>query len=127
MHGDEVLRQIANFLTESLRKQADFAARVGGDEFAIVLPSTDQSAALHVADRLKRLVKSTNLLPREVLRIPAQEVIATVSCGVATSYPTAAEDQSDLLAEADAALYQAKARGRNDIWSASFTRQEVDR
>jgi len=38
LHGDKVLRQIAHFLKESLRKEADFAARVGGDEFAIVYP-----------------------------------------------------------------------------------------
>lgn len=127
LHGDEVLRQIAHFLRESLREQADFAARIGGDEFVIVLPRTDESAALHVADRLRHIVKSANLLPLKVLRTPVQEVVATVSCGVATSYPTAAADQSELLAEADAALYQAKARGRNDIWSASFTRQQADR
>jgi diguanylate cyclase (GGDEF)-like protein len=100
--GDEVLRSIAEILKAKARG-VDVLARMGGDEFLIILPETDSAGALMVAERCRGAIAHANW--------PNWRV--TVSVGVVSSgaHPNAAE----LLDEADTRVYQSKQRGRNQI------------
>ncbi len=104
--GDLVLRRVAAAAREELRA-SDLACRVGGEEFAIILPETGKRAARAAADRLCARVRA----------LPGARTI-TVSCGVA-SFPADACSATELVAGADAALYAAKGRGKDR--AASFT------
>lgn len=110
--GDAVLREVAHRIDGELR-QSDARARFGGDEFAIVLPGVDIEAAQGLAARILRAVTSS---PIDLGSVAAETI--TLSIGLASFGPPgetreykARSDQ--LLAEADAALYRAKAAGRN--------------
>ena len=102
--GDEALRQLANALQAGTRG-IDTAARIGGEEFAIILPETDCARGLEVADRLREEIKATE--------IPAAGHI-TVSIGLAECTP-ASGDGRELFIAADAALYEAKHIGRDRV------------
>ncbi len=98
--GDLVLRRVAAAAGEDLRA-SDVACRIGGEEFALLLPETGKRAARAAADRLCARVRE----------LPGHRRI-TVSCGVA-SFPGDATTVADLHAAADAALYLAKDRGKD--------------
>lgn len=98
--GDLVLRRVAAAAGEDLRA-SDVACRIGGEEFALLLPETGKRAARAAADRLCARVRA----------LPGHRRI-TVSCGVA-SFPGDATTVADLHAAADAALYLAKDRGKD--------------
>ena len=104
--GDSVLRQVAALVSRSVRV-GDVVGRYGGEEFMVILPDTDAEGARRVAERLRATVM------RSPLRIAGGEDLqATVSIGIAAG--TGAELRLDVLvAEADAAMYMAKSRGRN--------------
>jgi diguanylate cyclase (GGDEF)-like protein len=97
--GDMALAQVGQALRDELRP-GDFAARIGGDEFAVLLPGLDASAAQMVARRLGRAV-------RESSREPTCTVGITFGLG---TLPVQARGQEDLLRVADVALYAAKPR-----------------
>ena len=100
--GDELLCEMADRLSSCLRPD-DTVARLGGDEFAILLEDTDLTAALVVVDRILTATRAP-------VTISGTEVVVHTSIGLATSVAgEATPDQ--LLAEADAAMYAAKARG----------------
>lgn len=102
--GDELLKAVARVLMGNVR-QEDMVTRYGGEEFSVVFPETSKSAALNVAEKLRRGVAG--------IRLPEYpEVRVTTSIGVA-SYPEDSEEQTELLMKADQALYQAKASGKN--------------
>jgi diguanylate cyclase (GGDEF)-like protein/PAS domain S-box-containing protein len=105
--GDAVLRQLAASLTATFR-QIDVVARVGGEEFAILLPSTDLEGARVVAERLRSLVES------QVVEVDGVSIRYTISGGIATMHETVL-GLDVLMKRADQALYAAKARGRNCI------------
>jgi diguanylate cyclase (GGDEF)-like protein len=107
--GDEVLAAFGVMLRANLRG-ADVAARAGGEEFIVVLPETDRSGAMHVAEHLRRAT--------EALTVPRLGARITASFGVAT-LPDDALDADALLRLADRALYAAKQRGRNRVEVAS--------
>lgn len=107
--GDRILRQLANLLAINLRA-FDKIARYGGEEFVIILPQTDLKGATVVAEKLRRLVEEYPF-PEEETQ-PAGKL--TISLGVA-SYPEHAKSGDDLLAQADRAMYRAKAAGRNRV------------
>jgi diguanylate cyclase (GGDEF)-like protein len=98
--GDLVLRRVAGAAAGMLRA-ADAAFRVGGEELAILMPETGKQDAMAVAERLCA----------EVRALPGPRPI-TISCGVAT-FPEDAKNPTELLAAADAALYAAKDRGKD--------------
>jgi diguanylate cyclase (GGDEF)-like protein len=104
--GDVVLRQVAALVSRSARA-GDVVGRYGGEEFMVVLPDTDAEGARQVAERLRATVM------RAPLRIAGGEDLqTTVSIGIAAG--TGADLKLDVLvAEADAAMYMAKSRGRN--------------
>lgn len=104
--GDEVLRTVATMLEASATRATDFAARIGGEEFALVLPDTSERAALDVAERFRQAVHAARL-PHEVV----PHGCVTVSVGIAGLSMN--ESATRLFEMADAALYRAKAAGRN--------------
>jgi diguanylate cyclase (GGDEF)-like protein len=119
-YGDRVLQRVGSLLQQALRAEDDFVARFGGEEFIVLLPDADPETALKVAERIRTLVQvaGSPALQRDSFT-PTQEVWATVSCGVATSYPTASLDPHRLIAEADSAMYRAKQQGRNRVCAAA--------
>jgi two-component system, cell cycle response regulator len=108
--GDDVLRDVAQLLGDTIRT-SDILARYGGEEFLALLPETDDAGAEAFAERLREAVER-HQFAREALAEPLR---LTASIGVAV-YPAARiESVEDLFARADAALYRAKADGRNRV------------
>lgn len=105
--GDEVLRRIAAELRQHVRRE-DVAARIGGEEFAVLLPEGTAEDAIAFAERLREAIAATIFSPGGT---PRQ---ITVSVGVAPLRPPDTS-RSQLLAAADAALYRAKHEGRNRV------------
>ena len=108
--GDQVLRAVAQVL-RARTKVADIAARVGGDEFAVLLPNTPMSGALALAEQIRTTV------PRGRLRrLDRQEDIENVTLSVGVAHGGTGDRLDDLLHRADAALYAAKRAGRNRVY-----------
>ena len=105
--GDEVLKTVAGIIKATLR-EVDFVSRYGGEEFGIILPEISHETAHMIAERLRSAIANYDKLPYGKL---------TVSVGLAT-FPLHAKSKADLLAAADAALYQAKRTGRNRVCTA---------
>jgi diguanylate cyclase (GGDEF)-like protein/PAS domain S-box-containing protein len=106
--GDRVLQAFAEVLRRSLRRM-DVPGRLGGEEFAVILPGADLAGAHKLAERLRQAVES--------MRVPDAEgepVRITVSIGVASFNPETATFDA-LLKRADEALYRAKRHGRNRV------------
>jgi len=107
--GDRVLRHVAQLLSANVRN-VDFAGRYGGEEFLIVLPETDVDAAASLAEKLRRIVGGSEV------RLPDGElVVITLSAGVAGGLGGVLQVDA-LVRDADAALYSAKALGRNQVY-----------
>jgi two-component system cell cycle response regulator len=107
--GDEVLRQIAARAIDSVRS-ADLVARLGGEEFVVVMPETELAMAAAVAERLRSAIASQPF----VVGATAAAVSLTVSIGVTAAAP-GGDARELMLGRADAALYAAKAGGRDRI------------
>jgi diguanylate cyclase (GGDEF)-like protein len=119
LYGDEVLKRIGSLMQQALRVKDDYAARYGGEEFVILLPATPRTGAMHVAERLRKMVELAGFPALDSSEKPLNIGISpTVSCGVATAYPTAGDNREGLLEAADKAMYQAKAEGRNRVCGA---------
>lgn len=104
--GDAVLRHIAQVLNASLRT-TDTGARVGGEEFAILMPMTSVQAALLPLERIRQGTQDSEI------EVDGARIRVTCSIGVSTWRPGLTLDQ--VIAQADARLYQAKEQGRNRI------------
>lgn len=107
--GDEALRAIAILIRRGVR-QTDIVARYGGEEFSAILINTGKQGAREIAERVRRKVAEISF-PNEKAQ-PAGDV--TVSIGVATFSPSG-PTLTDLIREADNALYRAKKAGRNRV------------
>lgn len=105
--GDQVLKKLAQLLQHHQRR-TDFVARYGGEEFAIILVNTDEAGALVLAERFRRAIEHADWFDRPI----------TASFGVATGVGGEVPD-TDLIKDADRALYQAKEQGRNRTAQAS--------
>jgi len=106
--GDECLRQVAAVLAAHCQRAGDVAARYGGEEFVVLLPGLDAEQAVALAESIRCTIAHLQLQHGE------QPVALTISLGVATLTPSLVAP-ADLLAAADAALYQAKNAGRDQV------------
>jgi diguanylate cyclase (GGDEF)-like protein len=102
--GDEAIRRLSKVLREGTRG-IDLAARIGGEEFAVLLVETSKDGGFEVAERLRAAIKA--------LELPRAEGI-TASFGVAEC-PSDAQTAADILKAADVALYEAKRKGRDQV------------
>jgi len=100
--GDLLLRGVAARLRGALR-ESDTVARLGGDEFAVVLPNSDVTEAALIADKLLAALESP-------IEVEGRELVASASIGIA-AYPRQANDVTELMQHADAAMYLAKHEG----------------
>ncbi len=110
--GDAVLRLFAD-VVNSVTRRSDFVGRLGGEEFAMILPSTGTSEALEFSERLH------DAIHKAVLKHGDKLIEYTASIGLTSFDPNSDESLDNLLARADLALYEAKANGRNQ--TAVFT------
>lgn len=109
--GDECLVLIANTLRNGLNRPGDMAARYGGDEFMLLIPGSNAQGVGELADALRTRVEAMEIVHESSLT----NKVVTISLGVVTSYPTRGFSSGDLIAAADAALYEAKEEGRNQV------------
>ncbi len=107
--GDHALKELARIL-EECNRASSVCARYGGEEFVILVPETDRNGARVLAGRIRLRVEQHPFPGRETQPLGA----VTISLGVA-SYPEDAIDGQALISRADAALYEAKQKGRNTI------------
>ncbi len=115
-YGDRVLQRIASLLQQALRAEDDFVARIGGEEFIVLLPNSDADAAFRVAERIRLLVNvAGSPAVRGETPLSADEPWSTVSCGTATAVASPLLDPQRIVEAADAALYRAKQAGRNCV------------
>ncbi|RVU37909.1 diguanylate cyclase [Hwanghaeella grinnelliae] len=105
--GDDVLRALTRACVEMLRRH-DIVGRLGGEEFAICMPETTMDKAQIVCDRLRQNIAGLNVKSHD------NEVKFTVSMGV-TQYSRGGDSTESFMSRADAALYQAKNQGRNQV------------
>jgi diguanylate cyclase (GGDEF)-like protein len=109
--GDECLRAVATAIESSIRRQVDFCARFGGEEFVIVMPNTDEQGAMQVAELIRE--------PIRALKIPhARSTVSSfvsVSIGISTTVSAPDRSHFDFIYDVDMALYRAKAEGRDRI------------
>ncbi len=103
--GDAMLIRVAGEIG-SLVRQNEIVSRLGGDEFAILMPDATEEEAVHLAERV---IRSTGKIP---FRFEGQNLRLTISLGIAL-YPRHGENSEELIAHADAAMYQAKEAGKN--------------
>jgi len=115
--GDMVLKEIASLIEENIR-YSDIAARVGGDEFAVILPETDIKNGMVVAEKLRRLISETPL------SVVSGNVRVRASFGIA-GFPLNGETLNELLTACDVALYRAKHLGRNRVVMIEAEEREV--
>lgn len=106
--GDAVLRHVAHLLSSGVRV-SDVVGRLGGEEFIVLLPHTDQEAALQCAEKLRLRVQS------HPLETAAGPLPITVSIGVVEVPPRSRADVAAAYAAIDRALYRAKSAGRNRV------------
>ena len=102
--GDKVLSALGRQITDLLRHE-DFAARYGGEEFVVVLPQTTVDGAVSFGERLREVVAGLELIP---------DAVVTFSAGAA-AYPRHGLSADELLQHADAALYEAKLSGKDQV------------
>ncbi|WOD40802.1 diguanylate cyclase domain-containing protein [Nodosilinea sp. E11] len=110
--GDEALIAIAAAATRAVKRAADLLARYGGEEFAVILPNTRRAGAEIVAKALQAEIAALQIAHPQS---PVSDYL-TISIGIASVVPTTDQSPEDLIAAADAALYQAKRRGRDRYW-----------
>ena len=105
--GDEVLKFVSTKLQSNLRTDIDLPARFGGEEFVIILPETDSSGALIVAERIRKSIETAVIIKNE------NTISVTVSIGITQVREGEPDDLAILYERADLALYWAKEHGRN--------------
>lgn len=107
--GDQCIVAIADHIKQALGRSTDIACRYGGEEFCLILPETDQTGAVALAELLR------NRIANHPVFIDEKEVNITASIGVSTYQQENEANTEDLFTAADKALYQAKEQGRNQV------------
>ena len=117
--GDQVIKEIARTLDGMLRDY-DLAGRFGGEEFSLLLPQTRAVDALRIAERVRANIAGLSIIAPGATG--GERVHVTVSIGVAALDSGSKREYAELMAAADAALYRAKAGGRDQVQMISTTR-----
>jgi diguanylate cyclase (GGDEF)-like protein len=120
LRGDDCLRKVAQVLAGVRLRERDMAARMGGEEFVLLLPGTETEGAVAVAERALDAIRD-----RMMLHEDSPAGIVTVSIGVAACRPLRGLDAAALVAAADAALYGAKSAGRDQVVTAGAVARET--
>ena len=107
--GDACLIHVTNVFKKLIHRPTDDLCRIGGEEFAIILPNTDLSGAYHVAENIRYSLENSPL------EYEGQTVKLTASAGVSTTIIADEEHAQSLFKYADECLYEAKASGRNTV------------
>jgi diguanylate cyclase (GGDEF)-like protein len=115
--GDECLKRVAGSLRNLTHRPEDLVARLGGEEFAILLPNTDNIGAMLRAEQYRETVEKLKI--HHTKNNP--NTFVTISIGVSTLQAHAHDDVASLLKAADDALYQAKNQGRNRVCGNNLT------
>lgn len=116
--GDEIIRTVALLISEQLNRPGDDAFRYGGEEFAVILPSTDEQGALLVAEQIRSAIESHVFVYKD------ETIRCTISLGIATYHQHNNVIVTDLVEQADKALYLAKQNGRNQTKTFSLSNME---
>ncbi|WP_050476900.1 diguanylate cyclase [Herbaspirillum rhizosphaerae] len=111
--GDQVLKSVARAMEASAVRSSDLSARFGGEEFTVILPSTDDAGAIAAGEKLREMVEALHIGHAH----STTGEWLTVSVGVATMIPKDEQTQSDLIRLADKRLYKAKQQGKNRVIS----------
>jgi len=111
LQGDGCLCAIADEISRSIRRPADFVCRYGGEEFAVILPETEPEGAAHVAESIRSNIENLNI--EHAGSTIADRV--TVSLGVTGMVPVENFSHENLIQSADTALYASKDTGRNRV------------
>jgi len=111
IQGDDCLKRVARALSSAATRSRDFLARFGGEEFVLVLPETDEKAALKIAERCRNLIFKEQI-PHE--HSPVGQLLS-VSIGVGVIVPTHQDEPLRFVEDVDKRLYRAKQQGRNCI------------
>ncbi len=107
--GDDCLRDVAQCIQQCALRENDVVARYGGEEFCVLLPNTDQTGAIQVADQICEAIRDINF------NVEGQRVMITASLGVTSCIPERHQDVDKFIVAADNALYTSKANGRNQV------------
>lgn len=111
VEGDSCLRLVGSIIADAPKRCGDWAARYGGEEFILCLPDTDSSGAISIAQRIAQEVAALGSIPGgEGTKRPI-----SISAGIAAEVPGPQSSWLQIVEAADAALYRAKADGRNCI------------
>ncbi|GHV07607.1 hypothetical protein FACS1894217_08730 [Clostridia bacterium] len=108
--GDEMMRTVAGVIASYARRSTDMAVRMNKDEFALMLPGSGKDDALRIAERLRGEMSRTRVKTED-----GQTTTITLSIGVAESNPSQGGSLYELIAEAQARLFDAKTGGRNKV------------
>jgi diguanylate cyclase (GGDEF)-like protein len=108
--GDTLLKAVATVIGTVSKRAADLPARVGGEEFALLLPHTDLAGALATAERIRSGVEETI-----VLTVDGITTSRTISIGALSMTPKPDDKKEDFVAKVDSLLYKAKETGRNKV------------
>ncbi len=107
--GDDCLKQVAWSLKNNVQRPNDIVARIGGEEFAIILPNTLKAGAIHIAEQLRAEIQALN-----ISHSTSKHQVVTISLGIAiTDSEKCCSHSKELYQMADKALYEAKNLGRN--------------
>jgi len=113
--GDECLQSVASTMKKCVNRPADLVARYGGEEFCVILPDTELTGAVKIAEKIRSSI--------EKMAVPHGHSTAskfvTISVGVAVAVPDEDQATQDILEIADSRLYKAKSEGRNRVNSSA--------
>jgi diguanylate cyclase (GGDEF)-like protein len=107
--GDECIKAVARTFKNALKRPSDNVCRYGGEEFVLILPSTDLKGALILVEQLRVKIEKTNIHTDDVT------INITISAGIGTAIADITQPEDNILALADKQLYAAKNAGRNNV------------
>jgi diguanylate cyclase (GGDEF)-like protein/PAS domain S-box-containing protein len=109
--GDRCLIKIAQTAKETVKRSTDLVARIGGEEFAVILPDTNLEGAKVVAEKIRLAIQSLEI-PHQGSKVENMATVS-ISLGIMALIPTRGQSPTNLISQADQALFQAKKQGRN--------------